>query len=436
MIFSRIPWIKNRKKLIFRASTDLLIYILFFRNYESIFLTIFISLSWCLSNYIIGLYHNKINEFNFKSKLTITIKKFFISLLIISVIINSLSLFNFLNSSFFSLFINITLINIFSFILQKIYSTYFTRNTKKEDRWNFIGEEIIFVKLKKFLVEEINLNIKISHLKKFNKDIKSVGYIIENIKLLNNKDQIFLLNQSIEGNVILNIIEWCEITLGRIPADLISGGDLIKIDFSSQLGSFQFRLKRIGDIFFSLILLTFSLPVLIISALLIYLEDKGPIFYFQTRSGLMNKNFQIIKLRTMFINSERNGPQWSSQNDKRVTKIGSLLRKYRIDELPQLITVIKGDMSLIGPRPERPEIDLKLLKKLNNYSLRYLAKPGLSGWAQVNYPYGASIDDSKIKLSYDLFYIKNFTVLFDLLIFFKTIKLVLNAEGSIPKAKQ
>ena len=232
MIITGIPWIKNRKKLIFRSSTDLLIYILFFRNYESIFLTIFISLSWCLSNYIIGLYHDKENSFNFRSKLKRTIKKFFISLLIISIIINFLSFFNFLNSSFFSLFINIMLVNIFSFTLQNIYSTYFRRNTKKKARWNFIGEEIIVDKLKSFLIEEKNLNITISHLKNFKKDIKSVGYIIENIKLLNNKDQIFLLNQSIEGNAILNIIEWCEITLGRIPADLISGGDLIKIDLS------------------------------------------------------------------------------------------------------------------------------------------------------------------------------------------------------------
>ena len=135
----------------------------------------------------------------------------------------------------------------------------------------------------------------------------------------------------------------------------------------------------------------------------------------------------------MYINSEKNGPQWAKTNDKRITKIGKILRKYRIDELPQIINVLKGEMSLIGPRPERPEIEKKLSQVINNYDLKYLAKPGLSGWAQVNYPYGASIDDARIKLSYDLYYLKHFSIFLDLLIFFKTIKLVFNAEGSLPK---
>ena len=174
-------------------------------------------------------------------------------------------------------------------------------------------------------------------------------------------------------------------------------------------------------------------PILITAALLIYLEDRGPIFYSQRRSGLMNKDFYIIKLRTMYTNAEENGPQWSTNKDKRITKIGKLLRKYRLDELPQLLNVLKGEMSLIGPRPERPEIDKNLSKEINNYNLKYLAKPGLSGWAQVNYPYGASVEDAKMKLSYDLYYIKHFSIFLDLLIFFKTIKLVFNAEGSIPK---
>ena len=149
----------------------------------------------------------------------------------------------------------------------------------------------------------------------------------------------------------------------------------------------------------------------------------------------MNNNFSIIKLRTMHINSEKDGPQWSTSNDKRVTKIGKFLRKYRIDELPQILNVFTGQMSLIGPRPERPEIDKKLSQEIYNYNLKYLAKPGLSGWAQVNYPYGASVEDAKMKLSYDLYYIKHYSIFLDFLIFFKTIKLVFNAEGSIPKKK-
>ena len=138
----------------------------------------------------------------------------------------------------------------------------------------------------------------------------------------------------------------------------------------------------------------------------------------------------------MRMNAEENGPQWSERHDMRITKIGQIMRTLRIDELPQLFSVINGDMSLIGPRPERPEIDKKLTKKIPHYNLRYKIKPGLSGWAQVNYPYGASIEDARVKLSYDLYYIKNFSILLDCIIFFKTLKLVLNGRGSRPLIKK
>ena len=132
----------------------------------------------------------------------------------------------------------------------------------------------------------------------------------------------------------------------------------------------------------------------------------------------------------MYVNSERNGATWAISNDSRVSKIGKIIRATRIDELPQLISVLKGEMSLIGPRPERPEFDQLLNKKIPFYYDRYLIKPGLSGWAQVNYPYGASEKDSRNKLSYDLFYIENFSFFLDFIIFIKTIKLVINAKGS------
>ena len=151
-----------------------------------------------------------------------------------------------------------------------------------------------------------------------------------------------------------------------------------------------------------------TLPFLFITSILIKLEDGGPIFYTQVRNGFEGKKFKIIKLRTMIINAEKDGVQWSNKTDKRITKVGYILRKLRIDELPQLLLVITGDMSLIGPRPERPNIDNILRKEIPNYDLRYLIKPGISGWAQVNYPYGASIEDAKFKLSYDLYYIKIF----------------------------
>ena len=166
---------------------------------------------------------------------------------------------------------------------------------------------------------------------------------------------------------------------------------------------------------------------------MIKLEDNGPVIYSQKRSGFGGKTFTIYKLRSMKLNAEKDGVKWSTKNDKRITRIGSILRKSRLDELPQLLSVIKGDMSLIGPRPERPEIDDLLITKIPNYKLRYLIRPGLSGWAQVNYPYGASVEDAKMKLSYDIYYIKNFSTLFDLLILMETIRLVVNFRGSQPK---
>ena len=194
----------------------------------------------------------------------------------------------------------------------------------------------------------------------------------------------------------------------------------------------EMRIKRSGDFLLSLVLLIISSPVILISIFIIYFQDRGPIFYSQIRTGKDGENFKITKLRTMNINAEKkvlNG----QKNDPRITKFGYLLRKLRIDELPQLISVLKGEMSLIGPRPERPIIEKELIKKIPNYKLRYSVRPGLSGWAQVNYPYGASISDSDKKLSYDFFYIKNFSIFLDILIFFKTIKLVFNAKGAISK---
>ena len=194
--------------------------------------------------------------------------------------------------------------------------------------------------------------------------------------------------------------------------------------------SLRARIKRIGESISSLIIIVISFPIFV--AFLIKLEDGGPIFYSQIRNGFEGKQFRMYKLRTMIINAEKDGIQWAKKSDQRITNIGKILRKLRIDELPQLLLVISGEMSLIGPRPERPKIDNLLREHLSNYDLRYSIKPGISGWAQVNYPYGSSIEDSQYKLSYDIYYIKNFSILLDFIIFLKTIRLVLNGKGSSP----
>lgn len=241
---------------------------------------------------------------------------------------------------------------------------------------------------------------------------------------------LFLISERYE---VITAYRWCEKYLQRIPAEYLNK-DLMDINkFLNTKDSLNWRLKRFGDIFVSFFLILITLPLIILAIFLIKLEDNGPIFYTQYRTGLYGKPFKIFKLRSMKQNSEKSGPVWAQKKDPRITNIGRVLRKSRIDELPQLFSVITGEMSLIGPRPERPEIDKTLIEEIPFYNFRNIIKPGLSGWAQVNYNYGASIKDSKIKFSYEIFYLRNYSLLLDLLILFKTLKLIINLEGSDPK---
>ena len=228
------------------------------------------------------------------------------------------------------------------------------------------------------------------------------------------------------------IDDWIETNLNIIPNDYVNYDRFLnKYNFIKR-NTFGIRLKRFGDIFLSITLLIILFPILMISMIFIWLTDKGSVIYKQRRVGMNGKEFNIYKLRTMILNAEKYGPEWVAFRDKRITLIGKILRKTRIDEIPQLICVINGDMSLIGPRPERPEIDDKLKNSLDNYELRYLVKPGLSGWAQVNSNYAASLESVRLKLSYDLYYISNQSLWIDFLILIKTIKVVFTAQGSEP----
>ena len=198
-----------------------------------------------------------------------------------------------------------------------------------------------------------------------------------------------------------------------ISSELLTDSDLLDGCFCARSGTLQNRLKRAGDFVVALCLLIISSPLILVSALLIKSSDRGPVFYSQIRTGLHGDHFRIWKLRSMRIDAEDHGAQWSSRSDPRITKVGHILRVTRLDELPQLWCVLTGSMSLIGPRPERPEFDQQLSQIIPYYSLRNQIRPGLSGWAQVNYSYGASVQDSANKLSYDLFYLKNFSFLLD-----------------------
>lgn len=189
--------------------------------------------------------------------------------------------------------------------------------------------------------------------------------------------------------------------------------------------------RRIGDIALSLMLLVVTLPVAVAAAVLIKLDSRGPIFYWQERVGLHGRSFWLVKFRSMYVDAEANsGPQWAGLADPRVTRVGALLRRARVDELPQLWNVLRGEMSMIGPRPERPFFVAQLTAQLPCYDDRSLVKPGITGWAQVNYRYGASVEDARVKLAYDLYYVKYRSALFDLRILAATVRVVLFGEGA------
>lgn len=192
----------------------------------------------------------------------------------------------------------------------------------------------------------------------------------------------------------------------------------------------QDAFKRGFDVFFALVGFTLTLPVMLLTAAAIRLESPGPVFYVQKRVGLDGKDFNLIKFRSMRQDAEKGGPQWASENDPRVTRVGRIIRKIRVDELPQFINVLRNDMSFVGPRPERRYFVDQLEKVIPFYALRLHAKPGITGWAQVNYPYGDTIEDAKEKLKYELFYMKHRSLWLDLVIIFKTIKVAIKGRGA------
>jgi exopolysaccharide biosynthesis polyprenyl glycosylphosphotransferase len=184
-------------------------------------------------------------------------------------------------------------------------------------------------------------------------------------------------------------------------------------------------LKRIFDIVISASLLLFCLPLLLAAAIAIKFDSPGPILHRQVRVGRNGVEFTMFKFRSMRTDAERNGvPQWAAKRDNRITKVGAILRRLRIDEIPQVLNVLKGDMSMVGPRPERPFFVEQLSRDIRYYGERHRVKPGITGWAQVNFSYGASSDDAKEKLAYDLYYIKNFQLTLDLLVIIRTFQAV------------
>lgn len=220
-----------------------------------------------------------------------------------------------------------------------------------------------------------------------------------------------------------------EILSGQARTSQIYGMPLIDI-MPELMPEWEKKLKRILDIIVSLVLLTVNLPVILISSIAIKLDSKGPVFFRQERSGQNGKPFKMIKFRSMYEDAEKHtGPVWSQKDDPRITKVGKVLRILRIDELPQMYNVLKGEMSLVGPRPERPYFVEKLSEQIPYYKRRLKVRPGITGWAQVKHKYDESIEDVKIKLRYDLFYIENMSIRMDMKILFRTIFVVIFGKG-------
>ena len=207
------------------------------------------------------------------------------------------------------------------------------------------------------------------------------------------------------------------------PSWLIFSGPSRRMIFYRQL-------RRLLDVLLSVVGLVLSLPIMMFTAVAIRLDSRGPILYRQTRVGQRNRTFTIMKFRSMRLDAEPGGPVWAEEDDPRVTRVGRVIRKLRIDELPQFINIIRGEMTFVGPRPERPEFVSRLEREIPYYSQRHLVKPGLTGWAQVRYPYCASVEDAIQKLQYDLYYIKNQSLLLDVITLFETVRIVLFGRGA------
>lgn len=239
-----------------------------------------------------------------------------------------------------------------------------------------------------------------------------------------------LLDCRLAGILVLDVSAHFERMLGQIRVDVLPDSWLVFVSEFRQ-GSFRAFVKRLFDILVASALLFLFLPLMLATAILIVLEDGFPVFYRQERVGLYGRLIHVLKFRSMRRDAERDGkPVWAAQNDGRVTRVGRIIRKLRIDELPQLLLVLKGDMSVVGPRPERPYFVDKLTKEIPFYAVRHSVKPGVTGWAQVRYHYGASVEDTLHKLQYDLYYVKNNSLLLDMVVAFETVAVVVSGQGA------
>jgi sugar transferase (PEP-CTERM system associated) len=240
-----------------------------------------------------------------------------------------------------------------------------------------------------------------------------------------------VLECKMKGMRVLDESSYLERQLGKIRLDTLQPSSVVFADGFTQ-AVLKPTSKRLFDIAVSMALLILAAPLMLLTALAILVESRGrgPVFYSQERVG-RGRIFRVLKFRSMRVDAEKNGvAQWARKDDDRITKVGRFIRKTRIDELPQLFNVLKGDMSFVGPRPERPQFVQELARQIPYFELRHHVKPGITGWAQVCYPYGASVEDAREKLQYDLYYLKNYSLFLDLMIIVQTLQVVIWGKGS------
>ena len=448
-----IPWIVSRRSVLIAAIIDYFISTFLYNFvYQSEFdsepsklVSNTFAFFWIIVSYVLGRYVQK-RKISF-----VIISKLFIKLIFLLFLCNSIYLlinwgypllFFWTDVNFFdtdlkdlsNFFIRVTLyIGLVSFIIQFNLGIINQNISDKKKDWIYYGTQ------KKYKT----VSIEISRSKKDitfwlvnDKNLESIdlnniqGIIIEDYSLINQQNIDLIFKLKLKGIIVDDLLSWFEKQFHRMPTKLIENKYQLLEKLKSIEDNYQIRIKRIGDIIVSIFIIIVTLPLTLLISIFIFLEDKGPIFYSQVRTGYKGEKIRIFKFRSMIKNAEKFGAQWSSSQDKRITKVGKIIRATRLDELPQLFSVIKGEMSLIGPRPERPEIEEKLLQTIPYYNYRNILKPGISGWAQVNYPYGSSKKDTINKLSYDIYYINHTSFLLDILILLKTIKIVLTARGN------
>lgn len=433
--------------IILYFSLWLTLYLRYGFNFEHIKLTVsnphfipftIIYLIWLLIFYITDLYDLNIarNNLNFYTTL---FKTLLVNFTIAATFFYFIPYFGITPKTI--LFLNIAIFSILFIAWRQIYNRLLI-STALLDNVLIIGETQESKDLKKHIEENPQIGFTIKKIVQ-PKDIELIFDLIECIM----KEKIQTIVTAIDPHKDINLVRnlyHClplDITLYDLPTfyEKITGkvpiSAIEEVWFLENLMREKKKLyesaKRVLDIFYALALGIITLPLYPIVALAVKTDSQGPIFYKQKRVGENSQIFNVYKFRSMVDNAEKNGAQWAQEKDPRVTKVGKFLRVTRLDELPQLYNVFKGDMSFVGPRPERPEFvfGVNLQRQIPFYQIRHLVKPGLTGWAQINFQYGASLEDSIKKLQYDLFYIKNHSFAMDLQIILKTVKIVLSGGG-------